>query len=200
MAQNLTSIQITLILGGILLVVCLFILLVYLVHKAFQRQRTQSELTLRPRPGDEKAFVTAAVQAVIAKLKKRENELNGLLRDAELRAEVSSRTLETIVREFPAGLMVFDREGFLTLANPPARTILGIDPWSRRRYTDILGAASPIAGLVRECLEKGTSRRDQVMDIPTPSGSTQALNIVVSPCHGRRGQREGVVCVVTKRK
>ena len=200
MARNLTSIQRALILGGILVIGSLFVLLVYLLHRAFERQRKESSLSpARPRPPDEAAFVTAAMQGVIAKLKAREAELNDLLREAEQRAETSSRTLEAIVREFPAGLMVFSQEGFLELSNPAVRTILGIDTWSRRRYTEILGAESPVARLVRQCLESGKSCRMESVNVPGPGSLTRALSISVSPCHGRGGQAQGAVCFVTKR-
>jgi len=200
MARNLTTIQVALILGGILLVAGLFVLLVYLLHRAFERQRKESSLSpVRPRPADEAAFVTAAMQGVIAKMKAREAELNDLLREAEQRAETSSRALEAIVREFPAGLMVISQEGFLELSNPAVRTILGIDTWSRRRYTEILGAESPVARLVRQCLESGKSCRIESVNVPVPGGPTRTLSIIVSPCRGRGGQPQGAVCFVTKR-
>ena len=200
MARNLTTIQVALILGAILLVAGLFVLLVYLLHRAFERQRKESSLSpVRPRPADEAAFVTAAMQGVIAKMKAREAELNDLLREAEQRAETSSRALEAIVREFPAGLMVISQEGFLELSNPAVRTILGIDTWSRRRYTEILGAESPVARLVRQCLESGKSCRIESVNVPVSGGPTRTLSIIVSPCRGRGGQPQGAVCFVTKR-
>jgi PAS domain-containing protein len=179
----------------------LFILLVYTLHKAFQRQRKHADWRpIRPRPGDATAFAAAAMQGVIARMKAREKELNDLLREAEQRGETSSRTLETIAREFPTGLMVFNREGFLALANPAVRTLLGIDTWSRRRYIEILGAESAIAGLLHECLENGRNCRDQGVDVSTPRGGTQTLSLSVSSWQGRSGQLEGIVCFVTKRK
>jgi len=200
MARNLTTIQVALILGAILLVAGLFVLLVYLLHRAFERQRKESSLSpVRPRPADEAAFVTAAMQGVIAKMKAREAELNDLLREAEQRAETSSRALEAIVREFPAGLMVISQEGFLELSNPAVRTILGIDTWSRRRYTENLGAESPVARLVRQCLESGKSCRIESVNVPVSGGPTRTLSIIVSPCRGRGGQPQGAVCFVTKR-
>jgi len=178
----------------------LFIFLVYTLHKAFQRQRKQADWRpISPRPGDETAFAAAAMQGVIARMKAREKELNDLLREAEQRAETSSRTLETIAREFPTGLMVFNREGFLALANPAVRTLLGIDTWSRRRYTEILGAESSIAGLLRDSLENGKNFRDQSVDVSTPRGETQTLSLSVSSWQGRSGQLEGIACFVTKR-
>ena len=197
MTRNLTSIQVVLILGGILLVASLFVLLVYLLHRAFERQRKKSIfIPVRPRPADEAAFATAAMQGVIAKLKAREAELNDLLREAEQSAETSSRTLEAIVREFPAGLMVFSQDGFLELSNPAVRTILGIDTWSRRRYTEILGAESPVARLVERCLESGKSCRIESVNVPVSGGPPRTLSISVSPCHGRSGQPQGAVCFV----
>lgn len=200
MTRNFTSGQIVLILGGILLVVSLFVLLVYLLHRAFERQRKESSFgPARPRPADEAAFVTATMQGVIAKMKAREAELNDLLREAEQRAETSSRALEAIVRESLTGLMFFTQEGFLELSNPAVRTILGIDTWSRRRYTEILGADSPLARLVKQCLESGKSCRMESVNVPVSGGLTRTLSISVSPCHDRSGQPQGAVCFVAKR-
>jgi PAS domain-containing protein len=52
---------------------------------------------------------------------------------------------KAILLEIPWGVMVFDRQGFVTHANPAVRTLLGIDTWSRRRYAEIFGPQSAIA-------------------------------------------------------
>jgi len=200
MTRNLSALQLTIILGGILLLVGAFVLLVYAVHKVTQRQRKRGNLSPgRLRGGDDAAFATAALQGVVARMKAREKELNEMLREAERRAETSSRTLEILVRDSPSGLMVFDRPGFLTLSNPAVRTLLGIDTWSRRRYTEILGAESAVTGILRECLETGKNCRDRTVSVQTPQGAMQTLSVSVSPWQGRSGQVEGVVCVLAKR-
>ncbi|MFB3923149.1 MAG: PAS domain-containing protein [Terriglobia bacterium] len=200
MGHNLTAVQIVLILGGILLVVGLFVLVVYLLHRAFERQRKETlSRAGRSRPANEAVFVNAALQGVIAKLKARESELNSLLREAEQRAEANSRMLEAIVREFPAGLMVFNQEGLLELANQAARVLLGIDTWSRRRYPEILGAESPVTRLVKQCLEGNRSSRDENVIVTGPTGQTRNLSVTVASCLGRNGQPQGAVCFITRR-
>jgi PAS domain-containing protein len=201
MTRNLPAVQLTIILGGILLLAGFLVLLVFAMHRFTQRQRKGGDLSPgKLRPGDSTAFATAALQGVVAGLKAREKELNEMLRQAERRAETSSRTLEILVRDSPSGLMIFDRAGFLTLSNPAVRSLLGIDTWSRRRYTEILGAESMLAGILRECLETGRNCRDRAVSVPAPQGGTRTLSVSVSPWQGRSGQVEGVVCFLAKRQ
>lgn len=198
MTRHLCLSQLTILVGGVILIAGLLILLFYVLHKAFQRQRNTSGLKPpSPRPADEAAFAMATVQSVIAGLKAREKELTKQLRDAEQRADAAARALESVMREVPMGLMVFNREGFLTQSNPAVRALLGIDTWSRRRYTEILGPESPLALYIRECLEMGKSCKREAVEHVTPIGRTRILEMSLWPCYDRGGQVEGAVCLLT---
>jgi PAS domain-containing protein len=198
MTRHLSLSQLTLLVVGIFLIGGLLILLIYVLHKAFQRQREAGDSKrASPRSPDEAAFAMATMQSVIAGLRSREKELRELLHDAEQRAEPRARTLESIVREMPMGLMVFNREGFLTLSNPAVRALLGIDTWSRRRYTEILGTESQLTAWIRECLETGKTCKREGLEYVTPRGETRTLGVFLSPCHGRDGQVESAVCLLT---
>lgn len=199
MGQKLSLTQLALLSGGILLMVGFFIFLIYALHKAFQRQRNKAPMNpVKPCPCDDAAFVTAAMQGVIARLKVREKELNDLLREVQQRAESSSQILEAVVRELPAGLMVFDRQGFLTLSNRGVHQLLGIDTWSRRRYPEILGPGSQMAIRIRECLKNGKSCRGESVACRAVNGESRTLSLSVSPCSNRRGQLQGAVCLLTR--
>jgi PAS domain-containing protein len=197
MTRHLSVSQLTLLVVGIFLIGGLLILLIYVLHKAFQRQREAGGSKRNSsRPPDEAAFAMATMQSVIAGLRAREKELREQLHDAEQRAEAGARTLESVIRDLPLGLMIFNRDGFIALSNSAVRALLGIDTWSRRRYTEILGAESQLTAWIRECLETGRTQRES-LEYVTPRGETRNLGVFLSPCRGRDGQVESAVCVVT---
>jgi len=173
----------------------------YAVHKWFRRLRSEEEAkSTRWREDDAAAFATATLQAVIAGLKAQEKQLREWWEAAENRAEEATRLNEVLVRELPCGLLVFDREGFIKLANPAARAILGIDIWARQRYPEVLGEESQLSSCVRRCLETGESTtRDQVACV-SPRGEIRSVQLRIAPYLGRSGQVSGAVCLITELK
>jgi PAS domain-containing protein len=199
MIRNLTLGQLTILVGATIALAGVLILLVYLLHKAFQRQRSEAGLKLTfPRAANEAAFALATVQSVIAGLKAREKELTKQLHEAEQRAEKAARTLESLGRQIPLGLMVFSRDGFLTLCNPSARALLGIDASSRRRYPELLHAESPLTQYIRESLETGKSQKQQRVEYFAPDAQARLLEVSLSPWHDRNGQVAGVICLLAE--
>lgn len=89
--------------------------------------------------------------------------------------------LEALVREMPAGLVIFDREGFLIMANQAARSLLEADTWSRRRYPEVFTARSILVTLIEDCLEKGKGFRRERLTYTFLSGRTQNLEVSLSP-------------------
>jgi len=199
MIRNPSLGQLTILVGGAIVLAGLLILLIYMLHKAFQRQRSEADLKpASPRAANEAAFALATVQSVIAGLKAREKELTRQLREAEQRAEAAARTLESLGREIPLGLVVFSRDGFLTLSNPAARALLGIDTWSRRRYPELFHAESPLTQYIRESLETGKSQKHQRVEYVTPEAQTRLLEVSLLPWHDRNGQVAGVICLLAE--
>jgi PAS domain-containing protein len=188
-----------LLLGGGLLIVGLTAFVLYAIHKAFQQQRKPEDFRASsPKSGDESSLLLASMQGVLSRMKARERELEALLREAEQRADWSTRTLEAVVRGLPVGLLIFTREGFLALSNPLARELLGVDTWSRRRYPEILGAESPLALHLRSALEGGAPLRAEALEHQLPDGTTVLLEVTLSPFYGRTGQAEGAICLLHK--
>lgn len=197
--QRLNPAQVALLLGGALVIVGLMALLLYALHKAFQQQRKKEDFRpSSPKSRNESSVLLASMQGVLRRMKSRERELEALLREAEQRADSSTRTLEAVVRDLPVGLLIFTRDGFLALANPRARELLGVDTWSRRRYPEILGSESPLALRLRNTLEAGASLRAETVEHHTPNGVVLFLDVTLSPFHGRSGQVEGAVCLLHK--
>ena len=170
----------------------------YALHKTFQKQRTEADLNSKsPRIENDAAFAMAAMQGVIARMKTQERELTGLRRAAEQRERESTRISENIIREMPSGLMVFNRDGFITAANPAVRTLLGVDTWSRRRYPEILGPDSGLAARIRECLETGKTITRETIEYSTPRGDVRFLGMSLSSFHGPSGEVDGAVCLLS---
>lgn len=197
MTRHFSLNQLTLLVVGFILIGGLLILLIYAVHKLFQRPREQSGSKLSPaRPADDTAFALATMQSVITGLRARERELKALLHDAERRAAASAQLLENVAREMPVGLMIIEREGFLSLSNPTVRALLGIDTWSRRRYPAMLGPESQLAECIRKCLETGKRYEREAINYVAPRGETRALEMSLSPVYSQSGQVEGAVCLL----
>jgi PAS domain-containing protein len=199
MTRNPSLGQLTILVGGAIVLGGLLILLIYVLHKAFQRQRNEADLGAAiPRAANEAAFALATVQSVIAGLKAREKELTKQLHEAEQRAEATARTLESVGQEIPLGLMLFSRDGFLTLSNPEARALLGIDTWSRRRYTELFHPQSPLTQYIRDSLETGKSQKHQRLEYAASEAQTRLLEVSLSPWHDRNGQVAGVICLLAE--
>lgn len=199
MPHHLNPIEITLLLAGTLVVAGVTVSILYALHKAFQQQRKPEDFRpSSPKSVDESSILLASMQGVLTRMKARERELEALLREAEQRADSSTRMLEAVLRDLTVGLLIFNREGILALSNPVARELLGVDTWSRRRYPETLGIESALTTRLRSCLASGTGCRAQTVEHRTPKGDTFLLVATILPYYGRSGQIEGAVCMMEK--
>jgi PAS domain S-box-containing protein len=190
--------QLTLLIGGAVVLGGLLVFMVYLVHKSFkERRESRTFAPTTERLPDEASFATAALQGVIATMKAQEKELVELRHAADRRARESARLSENVLREMPNGLMAFNREGFLTAANPAVRKLLGIDTWSRRRYPEILGRESALTRRLEECLEAGKTVAQETLEYRTPAGETRVLGLSLSPLHASNGELDGALCLLS---
>lgn len=198
MTPHLSLSHVTLLVGGAVLAGGILLITAYVLHKTFQRRRQGAELQPKPpRVEDENAFAMATLQGVIARMKAQEKELVSLRLAAEQRAKESARISENLIREMPSGVLVFNREGFITTANPAVRAILNVDTWSRRRFPEVLGPGSALADFIRECLEAGKTMTRETIEYSTPAGEARILGMSLSPFHAPSGKIDGAVCLVT---
>src|SRR5437762_5929495 len=70
--------------------------------------------------GTETAFLSAALQEAVTKLKAQERAMT-------LRAEASERIAEEIIANLSAGLLTVNDSGSIQIVNPVGRRILGLD-------------------------------------------------------------------------
>lgn len=200
MIRHLTGTQATLLIVMMLAIGCLVILVIYALHKALEGRRAESDLRPRtPREANETAFASAALQSLIAQLREQLTQSTDLQRAVERRADDQGRLLGLVLNEIESGVLVFDREGFLTIANPAVRSLLSLDTWSRRRYPEVLGAESPLVGLIQACFESGQEARSVTIELRTSKTETGALEATVLPLLPRSGSVASVVCLLRKR-
>src|SRR6266568_37369 len=198
MALHLTPPEVRMLLASVVLFLALLLLAVYFIHKFFKERRKKLDFNPKsPRAENETGFAVAAMQGVIARMKEQERELDELRRAAEQRAKETARLSDNVIREMPSGLMVFDRAGFITTANPAVRAMLGVDTWSRRRFPEILGPQTALAELIRECLERGKTVTRETVEYRTAQGETRVLGMSLSPFPGSANEIEGAVCLLT---
>jgi PAS domain S-box-containing protein len=190
--------QLTLLVGGAVVISGILIFMIYLTHKMFKERREADDFSPKsPRPQDDSTFAMATMQGVITRMKEQEKELMELRQAAEKRARATAQISENVIREMPSGLMVFDRDGFISAANPAVRALLGVDTWSRRRYPEILGRDSKLASHLRDCLEEGRTLAQVTVEYSTSSGVTRVLGVSLSPFHSPAGEVQGAICLVT---
>ncbi len=200
MSPHLSLSQLSFLVGVALGVGVVIILVAYFFHRIVrQGPGKEGSIESAVRVDDPTAFVLAAMQGVIASLKEEQNKTSESLRAAQHRADDALRKLEVISQEMEQGLLVFDRQGFICMANSPVRMILRIDTWSRRRYPEILGANSELAAMVGACLESGKATKSAMLEHQNASGGVYPICVSVIPLQTPNGTIEGGVCLVQER-
>ena len=142
--------------------------------------------------GMETAFLSAALQEAVAKLKAQERAM-------ALRAETSERIAEEIIANLTAGLLMVDDAGRVQIVNPVGRRLLGLDngPHEGRPYRDVLSHAEPVAALIDECLRTGRAIIRRAVEIPSGLAAASHLGLTASPLRGEASASHGVICLFT---
>jgi PAS domain-containing protein len=196
MPLKLSPQQVFFVLGTALGIVAVMVFALFFLVRALRKERKEMNMSLNvPRTQDDSVFMIASLQGVVAGLKAREKELETQLRDAEARADVNQRALETVVRVSAQGIVTFDATGTLGMANPAARNMLSLDTHSRRRYLDLFPPDSPLSVVIQDCLEISGGCRSGRARYTSAGGTARSFDVAVYPFTGRGGQIAGVVCV-----
>jgi PAS domain S-box-containing protein len=151
----------------------------------------------RPSTESPAVFMSASMQAVIQKLREQEKELEALQRRERERAQQNERLSEEVTRNMPAGLLLVSAAGLITSANPAAEIALGVRTLVYRRYTEVLGNESPLAGLLKECLTQGKTFRREEIEYRPPNGDQRQLGVTISPILSQGGQLTGALCLLS---
>lgn len=192
--KHLTFTQVSLLVGFVIGLGLLLVLLAY----AFRRSRKEmieggSFREKPPRVENESAFMAATVQGVIADLKRQLSAAQQQLKEVQRESEGRKLTLDCILRESPLGIVIFDSEGFVQNGTARARQLLQTDFWSRRKYTEVLGADSELAVIIKGALEgRSIVQRSAVAG----TGAANRLTASAVPITSAGAVRLGVVLMI----
>jgi PAS domain S-box-containing protein len=139
--------------------------------------------------GSETAFMAAAMEDALSKLRNQERAMKA-------RAEASERLSSEIIASMTSGLLVVNAAGEVRTLNPAGRRLLGLPDtdWTGT-YRDVLAGATPLADVVDECL---TSRRAIVrrtIQMTRAAGNATHLGVTVSPIRDEGGEPHGAICL-----
>src|SRR5918994_4801776 len=97
--------------------------------------------------GTETAFMAAAMEEAVGRLKTREQAMAA-------RAEASERLSDEIIASLTSGLLVVGEDRRVRSLNPAGRRLLGMPDadWSGD-VRDVLLGAAPLARVIEECLD-----------------------------------------------
>jgi PAS domain S-box-containing protein len=175
-------------LGLTAIVAALAGVLAFAVAKFISAARAQVAQDRR-KEGSETAFMAAAMEDALHKLRTQEREMKA-------RAEASERLSSEIIASMTSGLLVVNASGEVRTLNPAGRKMLGLpDTVWTGTYRDLLAGASPLADVIEECL---TSRRAIVrrtVQMPRAGGGATHLGVTVSPIRDETADPHGAICL-----
>ena len=201
MTPHLSLSQLSFLVGVVLAVGVVIILIVYFFHRVVREGLGKKDSTESAvRVDDQTAFALAAMQGLIGSMKEEQKKTLHSLHAAQELAEDALRKLEVVAQEMEQGLIIFDRQGFIRMANPAIRVMLQIDTWSRRRYPEVLGRDSKLTEMVEDCLKTGRLTRNGSVEYQTARGEARPLSVSVAPLQTQTGSIEGAVCLVEGRQ
>jgi len=142
--------------------------------------------------GTETAFLSAALQEAVTKLKAQERAM-------ALRAEASERIAEEIIANLSAGLLMVNDAGSVQIVNPVGRRLLGLDggPQEGRPYREVLSHAVPVAAIIDECFRTGRPIIRRAVEMPSGKAVASHLGLTASPLRGQGSAPHGVICLFT---
>jgi len=151
----------------------------------------------RPAAAGESAFASASVQAVIQRLREQERELEKLHKEVKDRAAETERLTEAVTRQMPTGLLLVNATGMIRLSNPAAEQTLGVGALQYRRYSDVLGAGSPITQLLETCLREGRTYQREEVEHRNGAGEVRHLGLSISPVKRDANRVAGALCLLS---
>ena len=176
--------------------------LVFLCFVMVIRMIVVSRRLAKADDGNVNAFMTAAMQDAVTRMREHERALAA-------RAEASERLSDQILDNLPSGLLVTDKGGEPQRVNPAGARLLGLpvlpatggdaSKAGGRSIWETLGASGEaMRALIAECLATGagSSRRAITLE-PSGGGPHRHLGAGVSPLRDADGAVTGAICLFT---
>jgi signal transduction histidine kinase len=138
----------------------------------------------------EVAFLTAALQDAVAKLKAQE-------RATAARAEASERLSSEIVASLTAGLLVAGVDGAIKILNPAGRRMLGLADDASLEVSKEAVTAAMLSDIVHECLTTGAPIVRRSVRLTEPRHGVSHLGVTASPLREEHGDVHGAICLFT---
>ncbi len=141
-------------------------------------------------PGAEAAFLAAALQEAVGKLKAQERAMAA-------RADASERLSGEIISSLTAGLLVAGLNGEVRILNPAGRRMLHLHELDsladyRRSPRD-----QPLHDVIDECLKSGAAILRRAVTLTADDHPVTHLGVTVSPLEDHDGQLHGAICLFT---
>lgn len=157
------------------------VLRLFAAAKSFGRTQHES--------GAETAFVTAALEEAVARLKLREQAIVA-------RAEASERLSDEIIASLTSGLLVVDDDRTVKSLNPAGRRMLGLPENHPGTTLDtVLRGAEPLAKVIEECMTGGQPIRRRAVRIEPYGDRPTHLGVTVSPIGTDPSVQHGAICL-----
>jgi len=155
-------------------------------HSPVARRESLSPSSSSDAPAREADFVVETFQSVIGELQHKGKELELRSQRDRERADRSERFSERLIAQMPTGLVVIDRSGYVTAANPSARELFAGLPAGRAESVPqavVFESATGLSALITDCLSNGQTfqRREIELRARTGEGATRCLGVSVSP-------------------
>lgn len=139
--------------------------------------------------GAETAFVTAAMEEAVARLRLREQAIVA-------RAEASERLSDEIIASLTSGLLVVDDDRTVKSLNPAGRRMLGLPEKDHGGTVDeVLHNARPLAAVIEECMTTGHPIRRRAVRIEPYRDRPTHLGVTVSPIGTDPSVHHGAICL-----
>ena len=139
--------------------------------------------------GTETAFMAAAVEEAVGKLKSQELAMKA-------RAEASERLSSEIIASMTSGLLVVGEDGLVRTLNPAGRTMLRLpDGEPGGHFRLVLRSAAPLTEALVECLETDRPIVRRTIVIPRKEGGNSHLGVTISPIREQSGGTHGAICL-----
>ena len=175
-------------LGLTALVACLVSVLTFALLK-FSMAARDARRGMRG-DGAETAFLSAALQEAVGKLKAQE-------RATAARAEASERLSGEIISSLTAGLLVAGLEGEVRILNPAGRRMLGLPESPSPGEYHRSPREQPLLDVVDECLKSGSAIIRRAVTLPEMGHGLTHLGVTVSPLSDQDGKLHGAICLFT---
>jgi signal transduction histidine kinase len=149
------------------------------------------QITSRKTEGSETAFMAAAMEQALQRLRAQERAM-------KQRAEASERLSEEIVASLTSGLLVVSGTRDVLTLNPAGRRLLGLSEHDiASPMRDVLRTAPSLAAVIEECLDSGQPVLRRTIQTALPGGGTAHLGITVSPIGDGQSPTQGAICLFT---